>query len=72
MRGGAGVGEGEGALFLLPWGGEGGGVGFRGRGGEASFLEVERGLGGGHSIPPHRLLPNSINYQIKSVLLPGA
>ena len=25
-----------------------------------------------HSIPPHRLLPNSINYQIKSVLLLGA
>ena len=47
-----GVGEGEGALFLLPWGGEGGGEGWGegsggGGGGEASFLELEGGLGGG-------------------------
>ena len=39
-------GEGEGALFLLPSGGEGGGEG-SGGGGEASFLELEGGLGGG-------------------------
>ena len=32
LRGGAGVGEGEGALFLLPWGGEGGGEGSGGGG----------------------------------------
>ena len=30
LRGGVGVGEGEEALFLLPWGGEGSGGGFRG------------------------------------------
>ena len=40
------MGEGEGALFLLPWGKEGGGGGFRGGGGEASFLEVEGSLEG--------------------------
>ena len=32
LRGGAGVGEREGALFLLPWGGEGGGRGSGGGG----------------------------------------
>ena len=47
LRGGVGVGEGEGALFLLPWGGERGGEGSGGGGGEASFLELEGGLGGG-------------------------
>ena len=50
-RGGAGVGEGEGALFFLLWGGEGGGEGSGGGGERHLFLKLREVWEEGFSVP---------------------